>query len=65
MQYHVFVYIETFARETFANFGHFRENLSRKFFHIVNSRKFISRNVFEFLIREFFYKNITILLFFS
>ena len=55
---------ETFARETFANFGLFRESLSREFFHIVNSRKFISQIFFEFPIREFFYKKIMILLFF-
>ena len=39
--------VETFARETFANFailGLFRESLSREKFEIVHSRKFISRN---------------------
>ena len=33
---------ETFARETFVNFGLFRKSLSRESFENGNSRKFIS-----------------------
>ena len=46
---------ETFARETFgnfANFGHFRESLSRESFQNGNSRKFIQWNFSETPIRE-------------
>ena len=43
---------ETFARETFTNFGLFRESLSHKSFQNGNSRKFIQWNFFEAPIRE-------------
>ena len=43
---------ETFARETFANFGLFRESLSRESFQNGNSRKFIQWNFSETSIRE-------------
>ena len=47
---------ETFAGETFANFanfGLFRENLTREKFEIIHLRKFVPRNSFHFSLSNF------------
>ena len=48
----IFVKSYTLIGETFANFGLFRESLSRESFQNGNSRKFIQWNFSETPIRE-------------